>query len=465
MSKKTLLLIGGGHAHIQVVLSLSDLSSIRRVLVSDTPSAVYSGLLPSVVAGLRPAVDAEVDLRALCRAYGWTFVVGRVVSLDPSRNRATVQPATGARMRLAYDVASLDVGSRTRPVPGAAPTGERLPMILATRPIGRLAAGVDAFEQLVRTAATKPGAPAVRDVLVAGGGAAGAEVAFALQSRLADSLHGLCKIRVTLVAPRRTLDGQFGHALGSSVRGALRGRGIVRVSGRVTRVDAPGIAVIDDAGERTFDLLAVATGAAAHSWLSASSGLPVDGDGFVSVEPSLQTASFPNVFATGDCASFGGRFGKNFPPKAGVYAVRQGPVLANNLRVAIEGEGGMVEYAPQSKFLTLLSTGDGRAIGSKYGIAFSGTWVYHLKSYIDDKWQRRFAVPLMADAAEAVKRRFAGTPEEGAACLLAASDVGSSDAFDEQLAVLERMDADKEFRRRVVDFAATKDFDSAAPAL
>jgi len=175
-----------------------------------------------------------------------------------------------------------------------------------------------------------------------------------------------------------------------------------------------------------FDLLVTATGAAAHGWLAAATDLPVDGDGFVRVGPTLQVpgaAADGRVFAAGDCAAVdagagGGRGGG--VPKAGVFAVRQGPVLSANVAavaaaaaaapvrppppgagpdepattaaagVAADRGRGLCTYRPQRDFLSLLATGDGRAVGTKWGHAVEGRWVWWLKDAIDRRWMRRF---------------------------------------------------------------------------
>ncbi len=74
---------------------------------------------------------------------------------------------------------------------------------------------------------------------------------------------------------------------------------------------------------------------------------------------------------------------KNLPKKAGIYAVREGPIIAQNVLNMINGKRLSAEFKPQSTFLALLTTGDKAGIGSKFGIAFSGKWVWALKDYID----------------------------------------------------------------------------------
>ncbi|OSX68554.1 hypothetical protein BU14_2588s0001 [Porphyra umbilicalis] len=174
-----------------------------------------------------------------------------------------------------------------------------------------------------------------------------------------------------------------------------------------------------------FDLLVTATGAAAHGWLAAATDLPVDGGGFVRVGPTLQVpgaAAGGRVFAAGDCAAVdggGGGGGGGGVPKAGVFAVRQGPVLSANVAAvaaaarrplppragsrgepattAAAGKGAdcvrvrrLRTFHPQRDFLSLLATGDGRAVGTKWGHAVEGRWVWALKDAIDRRWMRRF---------------------------------------------------------------------------
>ena len=80
--------------------------------------------------------------------------------------------------------------------------------------------------------------------------------------------------------------------------------------------------------------------------------LAVDDRGFVRTDEQLRSVSHPQVFATGDCASWPG----HALPKAGVHAVRMGPVLANNLRAALGGSTLPQAFSPQRRFLALLAT-------------------------------------------------------------------------------------------------------------
>ncbi|MCA9511631.1 MAG: FAD-dependent oxidoreductase, partial [Myxococcales bacterium] len=133
------------------------------------------------------------------------------------------------------------------------------------------------------------------------------------------------------------------------------------------------------------DLVVWATGAAAHPFV-AESALPaaaLDERGFARIGATLEVAGCDGLFAVGDCASLPGT------AKAGVYAVRQGPVLADNLRAAHRGEP-LARYAPQRDFLRLLNLGDGTAIAAKWGLAARGALAMRLKDRIDRGFMRRY---------------------------------------------------------------------------
>jgi len=90
------------------------------------------------------------------------------------------------------------------------------------------------------------------------------------------------------------------------------------------------------------DVVVWATGAAPAPILRAVD-LPKDGAGFLQVTDSLHSPADPTVFAVGDSAAF-----VTQPvAKAGVYAVREGAVLLENIRRTLEAVP-LRPFSPQS---------------------------------------------------------------------------------------------------------------------
>jgi selenide,water dikinase len=165
----------------------------------------------------------------------------------------------------------------------------------------------------------------------------------------------------------------------------LARRGIaVRLGARAVAVECD--ALIVGTGRLAADLVVWATGAAPLPFL-AEAPLPRDAQGFVRVRPTLQVEGHDDLFAVGDCAAL---TSAPWVRKAGVYAVREGPILDANLRARLDG-ARLRRYRPQRDFLSLLNLGGRRALAAKWGLVVVGGWVWRWKDRIDRRFVERFA--------------------------------------------------------------------------
>jgi len=158
---------------------------------------------------------------------------------------------------------------------------------------------------------------------------------------------------------------------------ALAGYGVEIIeNAEVTQVFPEGV-LLRDGRLIHSDFTTGAAGAKPHDWI-AGTGLDLQ-DGFIAVNAQLQ-ASDRSVFAVGDCA----HMATSPRPKAGVYAVRQAPVLFDNLRAVLSG-GQMRDYKPQRDYLKLISLGQKSALAEKFGTVWQGPLLWRLKDRIDRK--------------------------------------------------------------------------------
>jgi selenide,water dikinase len=425
-----LVLVGGGHAHVQVLrrLMMRPLPGVRTTVVLDRPVAVYSGMVPGFVAGDYAESELEIDVVPLARRARARVVGAAAVRIDPVAQRVALE----GRPSIPYDFASLDVGSSVR--------GLDLPGVrehaLSTRPIGRFVSELDA------RVATVAGAGPIH-VVVVGGGVAGVELAFTVRARLGAA--GCSPSVCVLAASPRLLPGYADRVVQGLAGEAARWGIEMRAGVEVSAVEKD--AVLTDAGRVPADLVLWATGASAPR-VVAESPLPHDDAGFVRVRDTLQVEGHDALFAAGDCAALESAWVR----KAGVYAVREGPVLDANLRAAIE-QRSLTAYRPQRDFLTLLNLGGRRALATKWGLAAAGTWAWTLKDVIDRRFMRRFRV--LADDG-ALADDFP-TPEsmgmEEMACGGCAAKVGAS-PLSRALARLPMAPEDASVRLGVGDDAA-----------
>ena len=366
---KRLLLIGGGHSHVEVIRrwGLVPEPDVAVTLISPDRHTPYSGMLPGYIAGHYSHADCHIDLDAICAQAGVTRIGASVGAVDFAARIARCSHAPDQP----FDVLSIDTGSTPvlAPIPGAERHG------IAVKPVAQF---LEHWAQLREAART---APRPLQVVVVGAGAAGVEVVLAMQHRIAgDGGRAI----FTLIGDGPTILGVHPRSVQQRFMNILQHQGIsVRLDTAVERV-APGALLLRGGERLAFDEVIWVTGAAAPAWPRAS-GLQTDVAGFIAVDTHLQSLSHPGVFAAGDIASI-----QDTPrPKSGVYAVRQGPPLTENLRRALRGDP-LVEYHPQARALALISAGDRYAVASYGPFALSGAWVWRWKDRIDSAFMRRY---------------------------------------------------------------------------
>lgn len=366
---RDVLLLGGGHSHVIVIRkwAMKPIAGVRLTLVSQDALTPYTGMLPGLVAGHYSYDQSHIDLNRLCRWADVRFIRDTVTGVDPNQN--SVQLA--CRPDFGFDLLSIDTGGapRLENVEGAAE------YTVPVKPVYKFWSRWQEIEQHARNAAQP------MDIGVVGGGAGGFEILLAIQHRL-EQLPDCQRHRFHWVFRSELLPG-YTHRVRQTAMRLCRQHNITIHQGfEVVKVSKGMLHAADDS--LALDEILWCTEATAASW-PAASGLDCDERGFICLNDSLQSLSHPDVFAAGDVA-----IQVNHPrPRAGVFAVRQGPALFHNLQRAVVGRP-LVAYKPQDHFLTLLSTGDKHAIAQRGPLSLSGNWVWRWKDWIDRRFVNRF---------------------------------------------------------------------------
>ena len=368
-AKHTVVLLGVGHtnAHVLRMWKMDPISDANLVCVSNFPVATYSGMMPGVLAGQYPTEAMEIDLVRLCRSAAARLVFGEVSGLDVEKQELLFEN----RPPLRFDQLSIGIGS--------VPTFEDVEVtsnesLLAIKPMQTF------LERLEDRLAQFDKSQSIR-VAIVGGGIGSIETAFCLKKKLLTEgrAHAISLL---------TRSSSIGKGLAAStqklIEDQLNEKEVELVTGRsVIEINADSIR-LDTQKLVDVDIVIWGTGAVAPMLLDK---LPLEKDerGFLATKPTLQSMSSDAIYAVGDSGTIIG----NETDKAGVFAVRQGPVLWQNIRNQL-GDRRMAPYEPQRDYLKLINTADGKSIAQRKGRGQYAKWCWWLKDRIDKKFMKMY---------------------------------------------------------------------------
>ena len=356
--RPTIVLAGGGHAHLYSLRRTGELAArgFDVALVNPSPHLYYSGMATGVISGLYEPSETRVDVQKLVKEGGGRFVEGRVERvLDGGL-------LLEGGDTIAFDAASFNLGSAAPRVSGS---GEDIPV----KPVENAAR----IRDLTLELAARKRNPRV---LVAGGGAAGCEVAANLLAPPGD-------VRLTLAEAGEELLPDSPARAGKMMREFLLEHGAEVFLGSPVEEIAAGRA---RAGEREipYDLLVSALGLTPTGVFRRSEGLMTGEDGGLWVNRHLQSVSDARLFGGGDAVAYrGGRL-----PRLGVFAVRQSPVIFHNLQAVLRGEP-LRSYEPQRRYLYILNLGDGAGLAVYGSLVYRGRLALLLKQRLDSRFVRK----------------------------------------------------------------------------
>lgn len=344
--------------------------SARLILVNDVNFMLYTPFLPEAAAGTLEPRHVVTPLRDIIHRAN--LKLGVVSSHDPVAKSVEIRDHDGQSETVGYDHLVLAPGSISRflPVPG-----------LSEHAVGfkSLADAIYLRNHVIECleVANATDDDALRDQLLGfvfvGGGYAGLEALAELQDFAADAmsdyprarLHGM---RWMLIEAAGRVMPEIDSDLADYALRELRGRGIdVRLNTTLSKVEA------DSAEISTGEVIPAQTvvwtaGVVPHPSLKRLS-VPLDERGRVVVDSSMGVEGLPGVWALGDAAAVPSPNGGFCPPTA-QHAVRQAPVVANNIAAAFGiGTSETFEYRDSASFVNL---GRYKAVGKVGNLKFRG---------------------------------------------------------------------------------------------
>lgn len=403
---RDIILIGGGHSHVGVLkrFAMNPVPGVRLTLICRDTHTPYSGMLPGYVAGHYSYDECHIDLSNLAEFAGARFYRDEAIGIDRANKRVICRN----RPSVPYDLLSINIGStpQVSDVPGA---GDHA---VPVKPI-------NGFNQrwlsLLERAETHEGPMAIG---VVGAGAGGVELTLAMQHRLRNEYRARGKdpdqLSFHLFDQAGVLLPTHNDRVRQAFADTLNQRGVhIHLGHAVTQVD-DGRLLTDDGHAVSLDEVLWVTRAGGPQWLQ-DTGLALDEGGFIRCRDTLQTETDDDIFAAGDIADV-----VDHPrEKAGVFAVRQGPPLADNLRRAATGRKPR-PFTPQKTWLALISTGDKYAIASKGDRFLQGRMVWRWKDWIDRRFMKKFnELPAMETSSALPDTAAAQNPEEASQAISA----------------------------------------------
>ena len=361
---KQLVLIGGGHANVQVLkkLCMNRVRGLHTILISEHYEATYSGMTPGYIHRDFIKEEISIDLQRLCFNAGAIFIKDKVIKLDTNTQKLDLQNYPSVN----YDLLSINTGSVSNTKKINIKNSSRCFFV---KPIGSLVKNLKKIDLFIKNKKCK--------IAIIGGGVASYELAFSLKRRYEETLE------IKILGRRILAEKNLNTKTKNNIRKIAKNLNIKELNVEVSSISENYLS-LKNSEKITFDLALLSTGACIETWLS-ESNLYKDASGFITVDDYLLSINEKNIFVTGDACSIK----DNHRPKSGVMAVRQGEILKENIFFKLTGKK-LTKFKPQQNWLYLIGTYQNYALLNYFFISVHSKWCWMLKVWIDRNFINKF---------------------------------------------------------------------------
>ena len=361
---KQLVLIGGGHANVQVLkkLCMNRIKGLHTVLISERYEATYSGMTPGYIHKDFSKEEISIDLQRLCFNAGATFIKDKVVKIETKNQKLELQNFHSIN----YDLLSINTGSISN---SKKINIENSSKYFFVKPISSLVKNLKKIDQIIKNKKNK--------IVIIGGGVASYELAFSLVKRYEEPLE------ITILGKKILGEKNLNQKTKNKLRAIAKNLNIKEYSGEVVSISETNL-TLNNGKKINCNLSLLSTGANIEMWLL-DSDLGKDENGFISVDYNLLSINKKNIFVTGDACSIE----NNTRAKSGVMAVRQGEILKENIFLKLTGKK-LIKFKPQRNWLYLIGTYENYALLNYFFLSFHARWCWKLKVWIDKNFINKF---------------------------------------------------------------------------
>ena len=362
-----LVLVGGGHANIQVLreLCMKNYQGLHTILVSKEYHATYSGMTPGFFFNKFSQQEIDIDLQRLCFNAGATFIKDEVIDLDLQQNKIKLLKYPS----IYFDILSLNTGSISNYQNLII---ESFSNCINVKPISDLVKKLPEIDNIV----SKENCC----VSIIGSGIAAYEISFSLKQRYLD------KVKINIIGDKHLSEKNINKQTKRKLNQIARDMDIELIEGKVKQIKSDYLVLSNNENIKS-NLNLLSTGADISPWITKTELLKSE-SGFVAVNKYLQSVNFKNIFVTGDIADIEG-FRRS---KSGVMAVRQGQILKKNIFLKIQNKS-MIKFKAQKNWLYLIGTYHNKAILNYHSISIHSSWCWYLKVLIDKNFIKKFSFP------------------------------------------------------------------------
>ena len=368
--KKDLVLLGAGHSNIEVIkkFGIKPIDGLRLTVISNSYFSTYSGMLPGYLQGIYEWNEINIDLVKLCRAYGHRLIISNVIKIDTKNNLVFLEN----RPSINYDFLSINLGIKTdsSKIKGAEKN------CLKLKPISSIKENFDKLLEFNKVNKNN-------DIVIIGAGAAGFEVALALDENLK---RKNIKNNIILLSKNSSVLNQFNKKAEFIAKNTLKKCNVKFLNYAEVVIVTSNYILLKDGRKIFCKLPILATNSSPLSLLK-KSDLPLTKNGSILIESNLLVSGYNNIFSSGDISEIKG----NSMPKAGVYAVKQGKILAKNIK-KLYLQKKLSQYKPQKHFLSIIGLQNHRALAIKSIFSIKGKLLWSIKKYIDKKFIEKYTL-------------------------------------------------------------------------